>query len=191
MESNFRDDELVKVQGKQYPVVGGRLRLAHEENKELSIVTNIINFSDDKVVIQANVKTEKGNFSGLGNASAKRDRLLSNALVELAETRAIARGLRFAGYGVEFTGFEEVHDNSNDHKVQTDSSQDDNTPATKSQLESVAALAKKNNISSKQLHAIMHEVTGKDNSRELTSSDISKLMAGLSKIEKEGNTRIS
>jgi hypothetical protein len=28
--------------------------------------------------------------------------------LELAETRAIARALRFAGYGVEYTGFEEM-----------------------------------------------------------------------------------
>lgn len=42
MNSNFRADELVKVQKKQYPVVGGRLRLAHEENKNLSITTEII-----------------------------------------------------------------------------------------------------------------------------------------------------
>jgi len=191
MESNFRDDELVKVQGKQYPLVGGRLRLAHEENKELSIVTNIINLSDDKVVVQANIKTQKGNFSGLGNASSKRDRLLSNALVELAETRAIARGLRFAGYGVEFTGFEEVHDNTKELAESFETNQGDNTPATKSQLESVAALAKKNNISSKQLHSMMLEITGKSSSKELTSNDISKLMASLRKIEKEGTTRIS
>lgn len=184
VESNFRDDELVKVQGKRYPVVGGRLRLAHEENKELSINTNIVNITDEKAIIQAIVKTEKGSFSGLGNATLKRDRLLSNALIELAETRAIARALRFAGYGVEFTGFEEMPDNAG-------ANEDDDLPATRSQLEAVASIAKKNNISSKHLHEIMNEVTGKNNSRELTNNDIAKIMSVLKKIESRESTRIS
>lgn len=188
MESNFRDDELVKVQGKQYPVVGGRLRLAHEENQELSIVTNIVNLTDEKVVIQATVKTEKGNFSGLGNASAKRDRLLSNALIELAETRAIARGLRFAGYGVEYTGFEEVHDSPYDDKEDIQSG---TVPAVKSQLEAVASLAKKSNISSKELQDLMYEITGKKSSRELTNNDVSKLIASINKVKNKDKSKIS
>ena len=187
MENNFRDEELIKVQGKQYPLVGGRLRLAHEKNNELSISTNLLSLTDDRVVIQATIKTEKGNFSGLGNASLKRDKLLSNALIELAETRAIARALRFAGYGVEFTGFEEMPDNS---KGDTIGSNNDKL-ASKPQLETVAAIAKNNNISAKQLHDIMREVTGKNQSKELTSQDILKLISYLKNIESQGNTRIS
>lgn len=184
MESSFRDEEIVRVQGKQYPVVGGRLRLAHEENKELSIITNIVNLTDDRAVIQATITTQKGSFSGLGNASLKRDRLLSNALLELAETRAIARALRFAGYGVEYTGFEEMPDD-----MIANSKED--IPASKAQLEAVASVAKKNNISSKQLHEIMQEITGKTKSRELTNRDISKLMIYLKNYDKQGDTRIS
>lgn len=170
MESNFRDDEIVKVQGRKYPVVGGRLRLAHEENKELSITTNVLNLSEERVVVQANIKTAKGNFSGLGNASFKRDKLLSNALIELAETRSIARALRFAGYGVEFTGFEEITDTNTNESLKT---------ATKGQLESIATLAKNINISSKELHQIMYEYTGKNKSTELTSEDAHKLLSAL------------
>lgn len=187
MESSFRDYELVKFQGKEYPIVGGRLRLAHEENSELSITTNIVNLTDDRVVVQASIKTEKGNFSGLGNASVKRDRLLSNALIELAETRAIARALRFAGYGVEFTGFEEMPD---DVKNPTESKQN-STIASKSQLEAIASLAKNSNITSKQLHEIMYETTGKSNSRELTPEDASKLMAYFKNHERKNSTKIS
>lgn len=185
MEANFRDDELVKVQGKQYPVVGGRLRLAHEQNNELSITTNIVNIADDRAVIQATIRTEKGSFSGLGNASLKRDRLLSNALIELAETRAIARALRFAGYGVEFTGFEEMPE---DVEKQDEGG---NIPATKSQLETVASIAKRLNISSKELHDIMYEVTGKKSSRELTSKDVSKLLISLKGIKNKSNASTS
>lgn len=111
MNNNFKGDEIVKVQGKSYPVVGGRLRLAHEDNKEtLSIKTEIREQTNERVTIQATVVTKTGEFNGLGNATASRDFKLKNAILELAETRAIARALRFAGYGVEYTGYEEVQD---------------------------------------------------------------------------------
>lgn len=187
MESSFRDEELVKVQGRQYPVVGGRLRLAHEENNELSITTSIINLTDERVVVQANIKTAKGSFSGLGNASARRDRLLSNALIELAETRAIARALRFAGYGVEYTGYEEMPD---DVKNNTEENRDIE-PASQSQLEAIAVIAKNNNISTKKLHEIMYEITGKTRSKDLTSNEAARIMVSLKELINKGNTRIS
>jgi len=109
VNNQFRNDEIVKVNNKDYPVVGGRLRLAHEANeKALSIETTVIKYENDIAVIQAKVTTEKGVFNGLGNATSQRDAKLKMAILELAETRAIARALRFAGYGVEYTGFEEV-----------------------------------------------------------------------------------
>jgi len=109
MDNQFKNDEIVKVNGKNYPVVGGRLRLAHDENeKGLSIETAVIKYEDGIAVIQATVTTEKGRYNGLGNATVQRDARLKNAILELAETRAIARALRFAGYGVEYTGYEEV-----------------------------------------------------------------------------------
>jgi hypothetical protein len=108
MDNRFNADELVLVQGKSYPKVGGRLRLAHEENTVLSIETTIIQYDREIAVIQATVTTDKGKFTGLGNATVIRDAKLKMAILELAETRAIARALRFAGYGVEFTGAEEM-----------------------------------------------------------------------------------
>jgi len=108
VNNQFNADELIKVGGKSYPVVGGRLRLAHEGNKALSIETNVIYQDSDKTTVQAKVTTDKGTYNGLGNATVTRDVKLKNAILELAETRAIARALRFAGYGVEFTGFEEM-----------------------------------------------------------------------------------
>ena len=112
MNNQFKADELVKVNGKDYPVVGGRLRLAHDE-KALSIETSVIKYDNTIAVIQAKVTTEKGIFNGLGNATVQRDARLKMAILELAETRAIARALRFAGYGVEYTGFEEVDYDTN------------------------------------------------------------------------------
>ena len=112
----FREEELVtrrtKVDGewqtRTFPVVGGRLRLAHEGNEHLSIEAEIIKLEPDVAVVKASVETEKGRYSGTATASAQRDARLSDSLVELAETRAIARALRFGGFGVEYCGLEEA-----------------------------------------------------------------------------------
>ena len=91
-----------------YPKVGGRLRLAHEDNDQLSINTEVIQYNQTVAVAKAVVETKKGKFSGIGMASAERDAKIAPAILELAETRAIARALRFSGYGVEYCGAEEI-----------------------------------------------------------------------------------
>ena len=95
-------------QTKVFPVVGGRLRILHENNDHLGIQTEIIRLENDFVVVKAAVESQRGKFNGTGTASGQRDAKLADSLVELAETRAIARALRFSGIGVEFTSFEEV-----------------------------------------------------------------------------------
>ena len=116
--NQFRGDEIVimshvdkrtgEVVTRPYPKVGGRLRLAHEENGTLSISTEIIRYEENVAVVKAQATTMKGTFSGLGMASLERDQRIAPAILELAETRAIARSLRFAGYGVEYCSAEEV-----------------------------------------------------------------------------------
>jgi len=113
---SFREDELVcrrqKINGEWvenfFPRVGGRLRLAHEQNDQLGIQTDVIRFDESLAVVKATVIMTKGAFCGFGTASAQRDARLADSLLELAETRSIARALRFSGYGVEYTGAEEV-----------------------------------------------------------------------------------
>jgi hypothetical protein len=114
----FREDEIVimshvdkrtgEVVTRPYPKVGGRLRLAHEENGNLNISTEIIRYEENVAVVRALATTKKGYFNGLGMASLERDQQIAPAILELAETRAIARSLRFAGYGVEYCSAEEV-----------------------------------------------------------------------------------
>src|SRR5512135_1776560 len=99
------DDEW---QTRTFPVVGGRLRILHENNDHLGIQTEIIRLDTDFVVVKAAVENQRGKFNGTGTASGQRDAKLADSLVELAETRAIARALRFGGIGVEYTGAEEV-----------------------------------------------------------------------------------
>jgi len=104
----FKPDELVMIRGQEYPKVAGRLRLAHESNASISIATEIVQYDEKIAVIKAVCNTVKGSFSGYGMSSVDRDIKLASAILELAETRAIARSLRFAGYGVEYTGAEEM-----------------------------------------------------------------------------------
>ena len=112
----FREDELVHRKVKinnewltrTFPVVGGRLRILHETNDRINIETDIVRMDVDFAVVKASVESGKGKFNGTGTASAQRDARLADSLVELAETRAIARALRFGGVGVEYTGAEEV-----------------------------------------------------------------------------------
>ena len=116
--NQFREDEIVimshvdkrtgEVVTRPYPKVGGRLRLAHEENGSLNISTEIIRYEENVAVVRALATTKKGYFNGLGMASLERDQRIAPAILELAETRAIARSLRFAGYGVEYCSAEEV-----------------------------------------------------------------------------------
>lgn|GEM_PF-676697 len=110
MSNGFKDHEVVRVQGKEFPVIGGRLRIVHEVNKEkLSIITVIVDYQLDRhAIVRAKVETRVGSFTATGTATAARDPKRVDSLIELAETRAVARALRFAGIGVECCGFEEL-----------------------------------------------------------------------------------
>jgi hypothetical protein len=91
-----------------YPKVGGRLRLAHENNDAINIETEIYRYDENLAVVIATVKTMSGQFTGIGMSSVERDKKIAPAILELAETRGIARALRFAGFGVEYCSAEEV-----------------------------------------------------------------------------------
>ena len=114
--NGFREDELIHVrvragnewQTRTFPVFGGRLRLAHESNKNLSLQTELVSWDGQYAVFKCLATTEKGQFIGFGSANSQRDSRLSESLIELAETRSCARALRFAGYGLEYTSAEEV-----------------------------------------------------------------------------------
>lgn len=117
-KQQFREDEvaLIRYWDKKtedwvtnvYPKIGGRLRLAHDENQELNIETEIYKYDENIAVVIASCKTDRGNFKGIGMSSVGRDEKIAPAILELAETRAISRSLRFAGYGVEYCSAEEV-----------------------------------------------------------------------------------
>jgi len=106
--AQFREDEITIIRNNVYPKVAGRLRLAHEQNDTLSISTEVVRYDESIAVVRATCSTSKGAFNGIGMASIDRDRKIAPAILELAETRSIARALRFSGYGLEYCSAEEV-----------------------------------------------------------------------------------
>jgi aminopeptidase N len=104
-------------------------------------------------VFRCSAETEKGCFVGYGTSNSQRDSRLADSLIELAETRAVARSLRFAGYGVEYTGIEEVlhvQDNeaynavgNGNGKIEARHSETSNGTATQAQIRALHALARK------------------------------------------------
>ncbi|MGB6064126.1 MAG: hypothetical protein WBG50_04925 [Desulfomonilaceae bacterium] len=112
----FREDELVSRKAKVgqewqthiFPVVGARLRLAHEENQNLNLQTEMVSWDGQYAIFKCSAVTDKGQFVGHGTANSQRDTKLAESFIELAETRSVARALRFAGFGLEFTGPEGV-----------------------------------------------------------------------------------
>jgi hypothetical protein len=63
-----------------FPKIGGRLRLAHEENDQLSISTEIIKYDENLAVVKAVTSTNKGNFPGLGMASIEKDHSIAEKI---------------------------------------------------------------------------------------------------------------
>lgn len=114
--NGFREEELVSRRVKvnnqwetrTFPIIGGRLRLAHEQNDNLSLQTELVSWDGQYAVFKCCAVTGKGQFVGYGTSNSQRDTRLAESLIELAETRSIARSLRFAGFGLEFTSAEEV-----------------------------------------------------------------------------------
>jgi hypothetical protein len=112
----FLENELIRRkmkvgnewQTRIFPVVGGRLRLAHEENQTMNLQTEMVSWDGQYAVFKCSAVTNKGQFVGYGTANNQRDAKLADSLIELAETRSVARALRFAGFGLEYTGAEEV-----------------------------------------------------------------------------------
>jgi hypothetical protein len=78
--NQFRDDEIIILEqsrdGKMvrniFPKIGGRLLLAHEQNQQISITTEIIRYDESVAVVKTVTSTLKGSFPGIGMASVGR-----------------------------------------------------------------------------------------------------------------------
>lgn len=92
------DQNIIKIHGKDYITVAGRLKMAHDAAKKISIFTEVLPIPD-QIVIKATVVTEKGTFTGISAANPAKF-IEKQSPYEVAETSAVGRALGFAGYGV-------------------------------------------------------------------------------------------
>jgi len=84
---------IINLQGKEFITFEGLLNLFHEKGGN-EIKTEIL--SQDPFIIQATVKGIKGIFQGIGDADDNNvNKLISKHKFRMAETRAIARALRW------------------------------------------------------------------------------------------------
>jgi hypothetical protein len=100
------EGDLVRIQGRDFMVLGARLRIAHQVfTDRISITTEVIDHEfEQRAVVRARVVTPAGEFTATATASAGRDARLVHCLLEVAEARSVARALRYSGVGVEFVG---------------------------------------------------------------------------------------
>jgi hypothetical protein len=104
---------VIKLQGKDYILFEGLLNLAHQEGLK-RINTQLVQLptadNGQIAVVHAEIETEKGLFTGIGDASPSSvSRGLVPHIIRMAETRAIARALRFA-VNIGMTTVEELGD---------------------------------------------------------------------------------
>ena len=102
---------IVERQGRSFVLYAGLLDLAHSQGLR-AVRTRLIQIpSEDNgqtAVVHAEVDTDRGTFSGIGDASpANVARAMLTCTIRLAETRAKARALRDA-VNVGVTAFEEL-----------------------------------------------------------------------------------
>lgn len=104
---------IIKLQGRDFILFEGLLHLAHQEGLK-KVRTELIQLPSAEnnflAVVHAEVETTKGIFTGLGDASPESvNRNIAPHLIRLAETRALARALRFA-INIGMTTVEELAD---------------------------------------------------------------------------------
>jgi len=109
----MKKEFIVERNGKSFVLYAGLLDEAHTQGLN-EIYTELIQVPDEAngqvAIARARVRTEKGCFSGIGDASpANVSNMLSTCLIRMAETRAKARAFRDA-VNVGMAALEELAD---------------------------------------------------------------------------------
>ena len=98
-----RMGHIQKLQGKDYILLSGLLMLAHENGLE-SVKTSILEHDRENrfAVVQAVVSGSRGTYTATGDADPTTcGKKVASAYLRMAETRAIARAMRwFTGVGM-------------------------------------------------------------------------------------------
>ncbi len=108
---------IVNVQGKDFITFPGLLAEAHSQGLT-EINTELITPLDtNNPIVKATVKLGEKSFTGYGDANANNvAKKVAGALIRMAETRAVARALRFA-CNIDMTALEELDVEGDSNKV--------------------------------------------------------------------------
>ncbi len=100
----------VKIHGKDYKTVAERVTEFHNDHKDKkSIITEIIQFKDEIVVVKAVIKIGEDVFCGHAYEDVGSSPINTTSALENCETSAIGRALASAGYlGSEFASADEL-----------------------------------------------------------------------------------
>ena len=107
---------VMSLHGKDYVKFEGLLDLGHQDGLS-EVTTDIVDLPTDEngntCIVRARVVTKRGVFTGIGDASPTSvgNKMIAVHLIRMAETRAVARALRFAT-NVGLTALEELGDTS-------------------------------------------------------------------------------
>lgn len=109
----MKKEFVIERQGKSFVLYAGLLDEAHNQGLK-AITTTLVQIPTDEnhnvAICQANVETEKGIFTGIGDASPRNvSQMMASCLIRMAETRAKARALRDA-VNIGVTALEELAD---------------------------------------------------------------------------------
>ena len=89
----------INIKGKEYVPVVERVKEAHLQDKDISIVTEVIGEMPEYVTVKATVTFKGKLFTGHSSAS-KTEGMMKAVALEVAETSAIGRALGFANIGL-------------------------------------------------------------------------------------------
>lgn len=114
----FKQEHMMKLQGKEYLPVAPRVVLFRAERPEWTIMTSTANVGDD-VYVKATVVNDKDKIMATAHKRVRKDAKGPAALwpLETAETGAIGRALALCGYGT-LSGDLDEHDELADAPVE-------------------------------------------------------------------------
>jgi len=101
----------VKIHGRNYRTVAERVNELHTDykTKKLSVITELVSWTNGIVIMKATVTTNQGVFTGHAYEREDQGNINKTSALENCETSCIGRALASAGYaGAEFASANEV-----------------------------------------------------------------------------------
>jgi deoxycytidylate deaminase len=106
-----KDSGIVNIHGKEYQTVAKRVQDFRVKHADYSLITELVDRTDDDVVMRAAIKDAEGRVIATGYAEEKRtsSQINRTSALENAETSAIGRALAAFGMGgTEYASADEV-----------------------------------------------------------------------------------